>query len=150
PAALNQSAVRAERPVSLSLRSGVRVMARVRLAKDMAKMYTPASWGSDVVNERRAERADAPQRARSGTASTTKRSPTLACLETGDPQVAHAIGRVRRVLGRDIPILIQGETGTGKELLARAIHAASPRSGAPFVAVNCASIPENLIESELF
>jgi transcriptional regulator with PAS, ATPase and Fis domain len=60
------------------------------------------------------------------------------------------IGKVNKVLGRDIPILIMGETGTGKELLAQAIHNDSPRSQGPFVAVNCASIPETLIESELF
>ncbi|MCG5078831.1 sigma-54-dependent Fis family transcriptional regulator [Paraburkholderia tagetis] len=71
-------------------------------------------------------------------------------LDTGDPQVAAVIAKVRRVIGKDIPILINGETGTGKELLAQAIHNDSPRHAAPFVAVNCASIPETLIESELF
>jgi transcriptional regulator of acetoin/glycerol metabolism len=74
----------------------------------------------------------------------------LRYLDTGDPQLAQVIAKVNKVLGRDIPILIMGETGTGKELLAQAIHNDSPRAQGPFVAVNCASIPETLIESELF
>ncbi|GGX99940.1 acetoacetate metabolism regulatory protein AtoC [Litchfieldella qijiaojingensis] len=55
-----------------------------------------------------------------------------------------------RLAKSEAPILILGESGTGKELLARAIHAESPRQGAPFVAVNCASIPSELMESEFF
>ena len=74
----------------------------------------------------------------------------LSCLDTGDSQVAAVIAKVRKVIGKDIPILITGETGTGKELLAQAIHNDSPRRSGAFVAVNCASIPETLIESELF
>jgi transcriptional regulator with PAS, ATPase and Fis domain len=74
----------------------------------------------------------------------------LTYLDTGDPQVANVIAKVRKVIGKDIPILITGETGTGKELLAQAIHNDSPRRTGSFVAVNCASIPETLIESELF
>jgi transcriptional regulator of acetoin/glycerol metabolism len=74
----------------------------------------------------------------------------LKSLQTGDAQVNALIDKVRRVLDRDIPILILGETGTGKELLARAIHRDSSRANQPFVAVNCASIPDTLIESELF
>jgi transcriptional regulator with PAS, ATPase and Fis domain len=54
------------------------------------------------------------------------------------------------VLDRDIPVLILGETGTGKDVLANALHRASQRRQQAFVAVNCASIPETLIESELF
>ncbi|WP_426211948.1 sigma-54-dependent Fis family transcriptional regulator [Massilia sp. TWP1-3-3] len=74
----------------------------------------------------------------------------LRYLNTGDPELEQVIDKVNKVLGRDIPILVMGETGTGKELLAQAIHNDSPRAMSPFVAVNCASIPETLIESELF
>jgi transcriptional regulator of acetoin/glycerol metabolism len=73
----------------------------------------------------------------------------LDLLDSGDPQLRKAIERIRKVLRRDIPILVEGETGTGKELLAKAIHLSSGRKGV-FVAINCASIPEGLIEAELF
>jgi transcriptional regulator of acetoin/glycerol metabolism len=75
---------------------------------------------------------------------------SLRYLNTGDPQMNTVIQKVQRVIDRDIPIMIIGETGTGKELLAQAIHNDSPRANMPFVAVNCASLPDTLIESELF
>ncbi len=71
-------------------------------------------------------------------------------LKTGDSQIEAMVNKVQRVLNRDIPLLILGETGTGKELLARAVHQDSDRAKQAFVAVNCASIPESLIEAELF
>ncbi len=65
-------------------------------------------------------------------------------------EMRHLYGILERVAPTDTSVLIQGETGTGKELIARAIHDASPRSGAPFVVVDCGAIVENLIEGELF
>ena len=80
----------------------------------------------------------------------TQLAPALEALHAGDPQVEEAISRIKRVLGHDIPVLLQGETGTGKERLARAIHASGLRADKPFVAVNCAALSEGFLESELF
>lgn len=70
------------------------------------------------------------------------------CLE--DPRLQRGFVRGLRVLERDVPVFLQGETGTGKEAFAAALHRASSRASKPFVAINCAAIPETLIESELF
>jgi transcriptional regulator of acetoin/glycerol metabolism len=76
--------------------------------------------------------------------------PALAALSGGDPTVDRAIHRAARLLDTPVSVLITGETGSGKEVLAKAMHQASQRARQPFVAVNCAAIPETLIESELF
>jgi two-component system, NtrC family, response regulator GlrR len=69
---------------------------------------------------------------------------------TQSPKMENVLYQARLVAQSDASIFIQGASGTGKELLARAIHRASARARQPFVAVNCAAIPENLLESELF
>jgi len=76
--------------------------------------------------------------------------PALARVAAGDPRMAEQVRLAMRVIARDVPVLLHGETGTGKDVFANALHAASPRAQAPFVAINCASLPESLIESELF
>jgi transcriptional regulator with GAF, ATPase, and Fis domain len=68
----------------------------------------------------------------------------------GCPQMIEVYNRVEKVASTDITVLVSGETGTGKELIAREIHDRSPRHAGPFITVNCGAIPENLIESELF
>ncbi|MCB0282278.1 MAG: sigma-54-dependent Fis family transcriptional regulator [Calditrichaeota bacterium] len=71
-------------------------------------------------------------------------------LVGNSPQMKHVFEMIGRVLNNDVTVLLTGETGTGKELAARAIHQNSRRKDKPFVAINCAVIPENLVESELF
>jgi two-component system nitrogen regulation response regulator GlnG len=68
----------------------------------------------------------------------------------GGPAIAQVIQQVGQVAESNFTVLVQGETGTGKELVARAIHQQSPRRQSPFVAVDCGAIPETLVESELF
>ena len=68
----------------------------------------------------------------------------------GDPAMARTLKLAEQIAGSIASVLVVGDSGTGKELMARYIHQRSPRRNAPFIAVNCAAIPENLLESELF
>jgi len=69
---------------------------------------------------------------------------------TSSPLMQQVFRKVEKISATDISVLITGETGTGKELIAREIHNRSPRTGKPFITINCGAIPENLLESELF
>jgi transcriptional regulator of acetoin/glycerol metabolism len=103
-----------------------------------------------------AERAPAPRvtnsRLNPGPKPTShgNRALTFVELAGNDPHMASLVRKASRVADSTLPVLIQGPTGSGKECFARALHAASPRESHPFVAVNCAALPETLIESELF
>ena len=142
-------------PVVLDLHSGVSVWCQTRSkllnqwaaplsagAADGVAATSPVHWEKPKATEAVGRVGDIIG-ARKGLSG-------LHYLNTGDPQVAAVINKVRMVRGRDIPIMILGETGTGKDILAQAIHLDSERAERPFVSVNCASIPETLIESELF
>jgi transcriptional regulator of acetoin/glycerol metabolism len=128
--------------LNLCMHSGVRVYGRAQLR--LTNEVQALSGNNERTSPPNHHASQAAQ------AANARRLSGLRYLNTGDPQLEQVIAKVNKVLGRDIPILVMGETGTGKELLAQAIHNDSPRAMGPFVAVNCASIPETLIESELF
>lgn len=75
---------------------------------------------------------------------------TYGSLIYASPEMSDIVEKMRRVATTDVTVLIEGETGTGKEILAREIHNNSPRKNGPFVVINCAAIPKDLLESELF
>ena len=78
------------------------------------------------------------------------RAEPLQGLITADPEMLKVCRTIEKVAASDVSVLLLGESGTGKELLARGLHDLSPRAKERFVAINCAAIPENLLESELF
>ncbi|MCB1991215.1 MAG: sigma 54-interacting transcriptional regulator, partial [Geminicoccaceae bacterium] len=71
-------------------------------------------------------------------------------LVCADPAMRRVLDLAGQFAAADASVLITGESGTGKEMVARLLHAGSRRSGGPFISVNCAAIPEQLLESELF
>ena len=98
--------------------------------------YSSASGSSRVIRFAAAEAPKSPL--------------TLEELAGEDPLMLRNVRSAHRIATLRVPVMIQGPTGAGKEMFARALHAASDRAGMPFVALNCAAIPESLIESELF
>ncbi|WP_198293184.1 sigma-54-dependent Fis family transcriptional regulator [Cupriavidus sp. UYPR2.512] len=91
-----------------------------------------------------------PEQPAAAHAAHASRAIASAQLVAGDAQVSSHLARALQIVDRRIPMLLQGETGTGKEAFALAVHRRSLRASQPFVAVNCAAIPDTLIESELF
>ena len=77
-------------------------------------------------------------------------SAMLGAIISASPEMAKVARTIERVAGADVSVMLLGASGTGKELLARAVHDLSPRKAGEFVAINCAAIPENLLEAELF
>ncbi|BFG76057.1 sigma-54-dependent Fis family transcriptional regulator [Paraburkholderia terrae] len=140
PAALQQALRAPGECLTLMLPSGVRVLARAEYAARPA--FSADSGGPRTVTP---SSSVAPTSGKPRAAAIT-----FATLDTGDARMAAVLDRVEKVRGRDIALLVLGKTGTGKEWLARAMHEESPRRDAPFVAVNCASLPDTLIEAELF
>jgi transcriptional regulator of acetoin/glycerol metabolism len=132
--------------LDLCMHNGVRVYGRAQLR--LASSHFQHVLAAPQDGEPTARPTAAPSAMHAANAA--RKLSGLRYLRTGDPQLELVLDKVTRVLGKDIPIMIMGETGTGKELLAQAIHNDSPRSQGPFIPVNCASIPETLIESELF
>ncbi len=130
--------------LTLCLHNGVRVHARAEMRRTRLIFQDPARSAKETGRQLHPA---APVPLANGV---PHHMSSLRYLDTGDAQLQSVITKVSKVMGRDISILVTGETGTGKDLLAQAIHNDSPRVGGPFVVVNCASIPETLIESELF
>ncbi len=136
PAALVEQARALPPKVSrLRLRNGTVLFGRVQFGAE-----------ADPASSRSARRPAPKERALRAEPVTG----SLQALDLGDPAMSAAIGKAKKILGHDIPLMIQGESGSGKEMFAQAFHAEGPRGQGPFVALNCAAIPEGLIESELF
>ncbi len=84
------------------------------------------------------------------TAERPTTTPTVRRAVFVDPASCHLLALAQRVAAADVTTLLVGPTGSGKEVMARVLHESSPRRGGPFVAINCAALPEQLIESQLF
>jgi sigma-54 dependent transcriptional regulator, acetoin dehydrogenase operon transcriptional activator AcoR len=121
------------------------------VSRDGRPYFATFQAGLDIAAQRRAALPVPVQESRERPRTVPRETAiTFDSLSFGDPRMQTAIERARRVVGRDIAVLIEGESGVGKELFAKAFHNSGPRRDGPFVAVNCAAIPEGLIESELF
>ncbi len=117
--------------------------ARLRGILDSARRQLEADAEVSVAVEQPVHNPIAPPRP-------AKRDGALGDLVGSSPEMKAVFSLIERVAGSNVSVLVTGESGTGKELVARALHNLSGRRNKPFVAVNCAAIPETLIESEIF
>ncbi|MGH7567988.1 MAG: sigma-54-dependent transcriptional regulator [Gemmatimonadales bacterium] len=120
--------------------------------KEGAYDYLPKPFRPDevVLTLRKAEERERLRRTVAGLRAQLAAGPAERAIVADSPAMRQALELVARVAEHKTTILITGESGTGKEIIARAIHRASPRVAEAFVAINCAAIPESLLESELF
>src|SRR5690606_12869574 len=111
------------------------------------KPVSPERLGVAIGNALKVERRDG-----RGRGSRRQRSETVHFddLVSASSEMLRVLDLSRRAAQSDIPVVLEGESGVGKEMVARAIQAASARAGKPFVTVNCGAIPHNLVESILF
>jgi two-component system response regulator FlrC len=135
-----------EMPVVMITAYGTITQAVEAMQNGAADFITKPFSASDL--ERIVERVLLPESkaSRQKVSKQTKGRPII----SQDPLMKRVLEVAEAVARSEATVLIQGESGTGKELVARFVHASSPRSGQPFVAVNCAALPESLLESELF
>jgi len=120
--------------------------------KEGAYDYIPKPFRPDevVLTLRKAEERERLRHTIATLRAQLDTTPAVRALIAESSAMKQALELVARVAGHKSTVLITGERGTGKEVIAQAIHRASPRAAQPFVAVNCAAIPESLLESELF
>jgi len=140
------------RPIEEVFGIGFDELASAARVPDAQALALPVlSSGSRCFGLPRAPRATSPAAAaRPALAAAPRPAGSLQALAGSDPRMGANVLQALQVLDKDIAVLLLGETGSGKDAFARAMHEASARAGAPFVAINCAAIPEALIESELF
>jgi two-component system response regulator AtoC len=114
--------------------------------------YIPKPFRPDevVLTLRKAEERERLRRTVAGLRAQLEHSPGERAFVAASPALRAALDVVARVAAHRTTVLVTGESGVGKEVIARAIHRASPRADQAFVGINCAAIPENLLESELF